>query len=1004
MKKLSLIFLFLLVVSSLSAQTRQLKGTINDANGEPLVGATIKETGTNTTTVSNVNGSFIISLSPNAKTVEVSYISYKPQTFNVQGKNEIQVVLEEDQTYLDEVIVVGYGKQKRVSLTGSVSALTGEEITRRNAPNLSSALQGLMPGVTVVQPSGRPGADGGEISIRGKGSMKSSTSPLVLIDGVEGDMNALDMNAVESISVLKDASAAIYGSRSSNGVILVTTKRGAKSGVKISYSNYFGVTQPTEMPEPITGVEFMQYMNQANRNSGGTTDMFDQHRIDEYEKYGADNWYNFDTDWKKQMLKNYSTTNKHTLSISGGSERINYFVSGSYQYQGGLIDNNDFNRKTLRVNTDMKITSWATLGLDLNIRDNQETTPSQTTPENLIGQALTYSPILAGINSDGTWGEGLNGYNPIAILRNGGERGYEVAETSARGSLVLTPFKGFEASALYSVKLQNDYSSTFIRPYNVYVQGINKYSYPTGSSANGRADEWWKKNVQSQFNAQASYEMKVRKDHELKILGGMQVELLDTKSLNGTRYGFYVPGYEEMGLGTENPNTGTGHSQWAMVSYYGKFNYSYKDKILLDLTGRYEGSSRFINDRWALFPGGSLAWRISEEGFYKPIKSIVNEMKIRTSYGEFGNQWLNDYYPYSAPIAVANYHGYFFNDVQSLGAIQKKLHNRDISWEVSKQANVGIDLAFLKNRLFVNLDVYQKRITQMILEPTVPKFVGFDAAYFNVGAMKNQGVDFQVVWRDKVGGLKYNVTGTFSDAKSTIEELSTLTESGGLNAMKVGSLLSAVRGWETEGFYKNQADIDISPSMIEKVNVKPGDIKYRDKNGDGVIDNGDLVLLGDGNPRYEYSLNILLEWKEFDFSFFTQGVGERAKRYNGNGIIPFNMGRSMYKSQLDFWTEDNQNAQFPRLSLNNSNNYYASDFWIKNAAYLRIKNVVLGYSIPKNILEKIKLEHVRFYVSGQNLFTFSNTFEGFDPEGNNNYDSSFYPIMRVYTVGLDIRF
>lgn len=1016
MKKIILLILLSVGCISLQAQTAStpaskkltLTGKVVSTTGEPVIGATIVVEGSKPmiATAAGVDGSYSIALPSGSVSLTVSCIGYDSRTVPVNNRTKLDITLETEDQQIDDVVVVGYQVQKKVTLTGSVSAISGKDIVKRDAPNLSSALQGLMPGVSVVQASGRPGADGGEITIRGIGSINSRTSPLVLIDGVEGDLNQVDMNTVESVSALKDASAAIYGSRASNGVILVTTKRGKSEVPQFTYTGYYAVTAPTEMPTPVSGAEYMEYMNVAALNSGQSI-RFDPAYIAEYKRYGADNWTTFDTDWKKEMLKSSSYMHRHALSVSGKGNICSYYVDGSYQFQDGLIENNNFSRKTFRVNTDMNLAKWATFSVDFDAFGTNEKVPSITTPEKLIGEALTYSPVMAGINRDGTWGEGLNGYNPIAILRAGGTQKNSVTGFGTKGNLVVKLPYGFELKTLFSYRYQHDNQKIVTTPYDTYTQGMFKYTYPE-TTPDGKVSMYWKKNQQIQFNASLSYKKTFREDHNFSALAGVQLETLTSQSLSGSREGFFIPGYDDMGNGSKNQTSASALDEWAMLSYYGVFNYNYKEKYLIELTGRLDGSSRFTPDnRWGFFPGGSVAYRISQEPFWKPVEKYVSSLKIRASYAHFGNQWLNDYYPFTSQMVTNLWNGYFFNGGQLLGSIQSKLFNADITWETSKQTNVGLDVGFLSDKLTLTFDFFNRDISDLIQIPPIPTYVVYDAPYFNIGKMRARGYDISLTYRNssKNGNWRYSFTANFSDAKSTILEVADIASSNDLSALRPGELRNAIRGWKTDGFYRDQADIDASPAFNDdKTNLKPGDVKYHDKDGNGSIDYNDVYVLGDASPRYLYSLTANVSWKNFDLSVFIQGVGERMKRYNGAGIIPFDNGRSMFESQTDYWREDNLDAKFPRLSINNKNNYYASDIWVKNAGYVRLKNVSLSYRIPKKIISKLRLQTARVYVSGQNLFTLSDAFEGFDPEANNAYGSEFYPIMRVFTVGLDLRF
>lgn len=403
-------------------------------------------------------------------------------------------------------------------------------------------------------------------------------------------------------------------------------------------------------------------------------------------------------------------------------------------------------------------------------------------------------------------------------------------------------------------------------PYDTYTQGMFKYTYPE-TTPDGKVSMYWKKNQQIQFNASLSYKKTFREDHNFSALAGVQLETLTSQSLSGSREGFFIPGYDDMGNGSKNQTSASALDEWAMLSYYGVFNYNYKEKYLIELTGRLDGSSRFTPDnRWGFFPGGSVAYRISQEPFWKPVEKYVSSLKIRASYAHFGNQWLNDYYPFTSQMVTNLWNGYFFNGGQLLGSIQSKLFNADITWETSKQTNVGLDVGFLSDKLTLTFDFFNRDISDLIQIPPIPTYVVYDAPYFNIGKMRARGYDISLTYRNssKNGNWRYSFTANFSDAKSTILEVADIASSNDLSALRPGELRNAIRGWKTDGFYRDQADIDASPAFNDdKTNLKPGDVKYHDKDGNGSIDYNDVYVLGDASPRYLYSLTANVSWKNF---------------------------------------------------------------------------------------------------------------------------------------------
>lgn len=999
--------------ASVAQQGRTVKGTVFDSQGEPLIGVNVVIKGTTLGSISDFEGNFQITNVPDNAVFVFSYIGYFTQEVQANERSSISVTLQEDTQRLEEVVVVGYGTQKKVNLTGSVQSVTSKDLVKRSLSNTSTALQGLIPGVSVQQSSGRPGGDGSSITIRGTGSLNSSTGPLILIDGVEGDINNIDMNAIESISVLKDAaSASIYGSRASNGVILVTTKRAQEGGVKVSYNGYVGFNTPTSIPDPVNAIDYMEAVNTARKNA----DMDPQYSddiISIYKTQGADNMNYYDTNWRDLVIRDLSPLHNHSVSLSGGSDVFRIFANAAYYYQDGQISHNDYKRMTLRLNTDAQVLKWMKVGIDINIRQSDVTRPSQEEPESVINKALTFSPVFSGINNDGTWGFGQNGDNPIAVSKAGGVHTGVTPELGLKGSILITPFAGFEVQGSYSSRKVEYKSDYFIKPYETYENGTFKTSYPAGGTYK---NEGWSQTITNQFNAQASYEKAISGNY-IKVLGGVQTEERTNRSFNAARRDFKFEGFEEINHGDVSTATNSGGRQeWAMVSYFGRVNYAFEERYLLELNGRWDASSRFMKGhRWGFFPSVSAGWRASEEAFFAPLKATVDNLKLRVSYGTLGNQdiVLNNnpvYYPYAASLGSG--YGYWFDGTLGTGVAQTQVANEKISWEKSTQLNFGIDGSILRSRLSLNFDYYIREINNMLQQFPIPMFVGLSSPWENAGSMRNNGWDLSVTWRDRAGRVNYYVTGNLSDVKNKVTNLYGNEYLSATQITKEGLSLNSWYGYVSDGYFQSQEEIDASPVYGDnKDNVKPGYIKYKDISGpdgvpDGKITDDDRQVIGNPYSRYEFSLNMGAEWKNFDFTVFFQGVGKKDILYTGAGARPFYIGRTIFKNQLDTWTPENRDAEFPLLLIDGTGsnpNNIVSDFWIKSGAYLRLKNVVAGYTLPKNIVNKLKLDHIRLYISAQNLFTISSAYKGYDPE---NYVSNgnFYPVMQTYTFGIDIRF
>ena len=1008
-------------IATIVNQQKTISGKVVDENGEPIIGANIVVKGTTIGIITDINGEFTLQVPSDQSILEISYIGYKSAEISVKGQKSLDIRLMSDTENLDEVIVVGYGTQKKVNLTGAVQNVSSEDLTKRSLPNASVALQGLIPGVSAIQGSGKPGADGATIKIRGTGSINTSTTPLILIDGIEGDMNNIDMNTIESISVLKDAaSASIYGSRASNGVILITTKRAKDKGLKISYNGWVGVNTPTSMPDPVDAIGYMEAINVARANAN-MEPQYDATLIEKYRKEGADNFNYFDTDWRNLVLKNSALTHNHSVSVSGGGERFNVFANGSYFYQDGIIANNDYSRMTLRVNTDFKVTDWLKAGVDINIRQGKNVVPANDTPEGIIGKAITFSPVFSGLNNDGTYGLGQNGDNPLANSEASGVKTQNTPELGVRGYLEINPMKGLNAYVGYSSRKVETKTDYFLSPYDTYEGGEFKQSYPTTGN---KKSEAWDQSIYNQFNAQVSYENTFAKNY-FKVLAGIQTEEINNHSTEGIRQGFNYDGYTELDHGDKTTAEANGNrTSWAMLSYLARINYSFADRYLLELNGRWDASSRFMKgNRWGFFPSASIGWRISEEAFFEPVKQTIENLKIRASYGTLGNQAITEggvakYYPYASELATKDANGsmgYWFDKTAGNGVAQTQVANEKISWEKSTQANFGLDASALNSRLSLSFDYYIRNITDMLQKFPIPYYVGLSSAWQNAGSMRNNGWDLTLTWRDRIGKVNYHATGVLSDVRNKITNLYGNEYIEETYTTREGYPLMSWYGYVSDGYFQSQTEIDNPDQPVyggNKQNVKPGYIKYKDISGpkgkpDGVIDDHDRTIIGDPTPRYEFSLNLGAEWNNFDFSVFLQGVGKRDILYTGSGARPFYVGRSIFEHQLDYWTPDNRNAEFPILLIEGSKggnmNNIVSDFWVKSGAYMRVKNIVVGYTLPKKVINKMKIDNLRFYVSGQNLLTICNAYKGYDPENTLN-GGSFYPLMQTFTFGLDIRF
>ncbi|MCR4030687.1 MULTISPECIES: SusC/RagA family TonB-linked outer membrane protein [Flavobacterium] len=1006
MKKMMFFLLFCLSSVAIQAQSRQLKGSVIDPDGLPLIGANVAVEGSKEGVSTDFDGNFQINVPAGKNLIKVSYMGHKDMTVDITEKTTVKVQMQTLENQMQEVVVVGYGTQKKETVTGALGAVKGGDLNKRAVASLSTALQGTIAGVTVQQTSGEPGSDGANIRIRGIGSVNSNTFPLVLVDGIEMDMNQIDMNTVESVSVLKDAaSASIYGSRASNGVILITTKRGKEGKMRLIFDSYTSIQTPTNMPKVVKAADYLQAELNSFDNAGIVVPADQraarEQMIADQRAYKPDNWNRYDTDWKEATVKNSALMNNNNVTLSGGSKDLKYFGSLSSLNQGGLIDNNNFRRINVRLNTDANINSWLKLNNEFSYRTSTQITPGISTPKSIINKALYMLPTLSAVKElDGNWGYGKNGDNPVANAVASGQNTMIRPEILMNATLTATPIKDLEILGQYSYR-KTDARGTYITtPYLTSLKGVVQGYYP----ARDLVTESYTETVRNYFRAQASYTKKIS-EHEAKLMVGTQSEENQYRDFSASKNGFDLERYYLVnGDGATASATG-GASEWAMSSFYGRFNYNYASKYLLEVSGRYDGSSRFVDGKkWGFFPSFSAGWTVSKEKFMEPILDYVSDFKLRASVGTLGNQDIGNY-PYASTIQSG--YSYWIDKQLAQGVAQTTLSNSNISWEKSRQTNFGLDATFFKRKLSATFDYYIKDIYDMLMVYPVPYYVGLNATYSNAGDMRNKGWETTISYKNKVGEFNYGITLALSNNEN---EITKLYGPNSDRSVTVGYPNQGIWGYKTNGYYVDAADVANSPKLSSA--AKPGYVKYLKMDQSGLnpnqITESDKVYLGDPFPHYEYSVNLTASYKNFDFTCFWQGVGERKVLMSGIGVKPFANGSNLFTHQLDSWTPDHQDAEYPILvpEANSGDNFVTSDKWVKNGAYLRLKNVVLGYSLPKSFLEKAHIDGLRLYVSGQNLWTLSHFYAGYDPEVSygGSLGGEFYPIMQTITFGANLKF
>jgi TonB-linked SusC/RagA family outer membrane protein len=1016
MKKLTLLLLLLLGTGQLiMAQQIRVAGKVTDAaTGNPLEGATIRIKGATRSVIATATGDFAIR-ADKGQVLIISSTGYAAKEITIEGES-LNVALNVESKELQDVVVVGYGTQKRANLTSAVSVVKGDQLLRRPVASTSMSLQGFAPGVTVRQGSGQPGGDGGQINIRGVGSINNSSSPLIIVDGVEGvSLNDIDPNIIESISILKDAaSTAVYGVRATNGVILVKTKRGQNGKTSISFNSFVTHQQPTNMPNTLSAVDDMLLRNEAVANTGSTVLPFAQTTIDLYRNTAPNNFTVFNTDWRDLIFQNTGLMQNHNLIMSGGSDKASFLASGTYLNQQGLVLNNSFTKFDLRINGDVALTSKIKFTSDIFYTKATNKVPAGMAPTQIIQRAITMARHFPGKFEEGKYGDAgqSNSINPIAMAEASNTTTTETPTLSMRFGVKAEIIKNLFVEVAYNNRSSYTQSVRPGRTYEVFVPNPSTSTLiktaDIGDSSINFSNNRFNSN---QYFASASYNFVVAKQHKIKVQGGFQAIDSYIENLSATRFGLQYPDrpYLNLATGSQQPQVGGGATENAVAGYFGKINYEFKNRYLLELTGRYDGTSRFsqlYDQQQGFFPGASAGWVISNEDFFRGIKN-VNYAKLRANIGSLGNQEVGSNFPFTATLDPGT--AYYYNNILTRGFSLNNVQNVSLSWEKSQQYGVGIDLAFFKNKLNVTFDYYEKKVTDMIIDVPSPLYVGFvsnqSSIPTNAGAMINKGWEFSATYRNKIGKLGYSITGNLSDVVNKVTDTKGLdiVTSAGLIA-RGGFPVNSYNLYLTDGLYQTGDNFSVPTNGTRLTGA--GDIKYVDNNKDGVLNAFDRVLTGNNFPRYEWSTDINLTYSNFDLAIFVYGVAKRDNYISGVGVEPFNAGNwiaSGLEPILDRWTPNNPGAKYPRLYSGGNQNYIASDYWLRNGAFLRVKHITLGYNLPQNLLKKAQMQQCRFYVSVVNPFTISNYEPGFDPEISNQ-NGAFYPIMRTTTVGFNIKF
>lgn len=989
------------------------KGLVKDATGESVIGASVVVKGTTNGTITDFDGNFSLDGIKKGDVIVISYVGYQTQEIKWNG-SPLNVILKEDSKTLSEVVVVGYGTQKKANLSGSVAMVDSKELENRPIQNVSSGLQGLMPGVAITGTNGAPGQDAGKIRVRGIGTLNEA-GPYILVDGIEtGTLSAVDPNDIESISVLKDAaSAAIYGSKAANGVVLITTKRGKTGQTKISYSGYLSFQNATNMIERMGSYEYASLLNQA-LEAEGMSKRFNDTELQKF-KDGNDPLYP-DTDWYDLAYKT-GVQHRHNVNINGGSENVKYMASLGYLNQTGILPNAGREQFNARTNLDMKINKRLSARMNLSFIKNDYSDASSAyyggSSDQIIRQLNLIAPWIVARYDDGTWGTISDG-SPIAWLDSGMKVNRDNYNFSGMAAVDYEIFDGLKLT------LQGAYVNN-LQNYN-YFQKYIKYNENKESDPS-QLDERFYKWDRTNYDALLNYNKNFGK-HNIKGLLGWHTEKYNYKYQKAVRKKFPNNELTDMNAGDASTQSNEGYTaELAMISWFARINYDFAGKYLLEANIRADASSRFAEDhRWGYFPSFSGAWRISEEAFMESAKdSWLSGLKIRASWGQLGNQDAlsgsnNDYYP-----ALNTYNldsKYAFGGSLNSGYYQRKYRLETISWEKASTWGVGVDFT-LFNKLNGSLDYYNRKTTGIIMDVTVPKEFALDAYKDNVGSMRNSGIEINLSYNTKIGQVDFGIAGNFSYNKNEILDLGGGDPNKYLDATdgysqrnKVGEAMNSYYIYRADGFFNSQEEADAYTAKYGNPfgkTFKAGDLRYVDTNKDGKLTADDREYCGSSDPKIIYGFNINAGWKGIDLSLMFNGAAGVKRLFDGYEVYGNFSGDAAHPATIwrDAWTPDNHDASMPRIFYDtnsaSSSRSVQSDFWLQDTSYLRLKNLQLGYTLPKGWLNSVGVENIRIYYSVENLLTFDKMKINIDPESTSQRLSS-YPLLRTHAFGVNVTF
>jgi len=989
----------------------EIKGKVLDENGKPLANASVKLKGSNLTVMANENGDFSLQVPTENSILIISYLGYETLEIKV-GTTEMRISLKPQNSIMSEVVVVAYSTQKKATLAGSVGTVDIKSITNRPVTSLTNALQGAVPGVAIKSSPGDVGSDLGSINIRGRGNLGSS-EPLFVVDGIivsSGDFARINTNDVENISLLKDASAAMYGSRAAYGVILVTTKKGG-GNMKINYNAYYGTQSATVLPDFVGAYDYAILRNEAYTNAGKSP-IYSQNVLTQIQNQSNPDLYP-DNDWYALTLRKTSPIMEHTMNISGG-DKIKYYIGGAYFDQNSLLPGKDLKRYSLRTNIEAQVSSKFKIGTNLSyMRDGFNNEKGSFSFTTLSRQ----TPLLVARQSNGEWGSmngglvdaTLSAGNTLRALAEGGRNSYYTNRFIGNLNGTYTPIKGLDISGLFSYNFFNTLNSAFTNTMNPIPNFLTGVPIASTAITTNQLDESWQNIGRLLAQATVTYEKFIDK-HNFKLLAGSSYENTNNRSIRVIRKNFVNNDLNAINGGSADPLNTTasgGIDQRGFESYFGRLNYTYNEKYMLEGTIRFDASSQFApGHRWGTYPSILGAWRISQEDFMKNSKSIT-ELKLRASWGKAGN--VNNVGSYDFYDGLTTGTAGILGESKQDGVFPAKLYNSTLSWEKVTTSNIGLDFTLFKS-FNVQLDVFDRLTKDILLaSPSIPAEAGLgsgQAPSINLGKVKNRGIELSLNYNGKISDFTYSVGGNISKISNKVVDLGGVNETppSGYYINRVGYGIGSFYMWKSDGLFTS--DAEVAQHAFQSTATKAGDIKYIDQNGDKKIDGADRVIVGNDVPYFIYGLNLSANYKGFDFSLLGQGVNDVNVYLENEASQAFFNSAGAKSYVLDRWTKENPNpnAAYPRvlLSGDNTQNLKQSNFWLFNADYFRFKSITLGYSLPKSILNKLKIGGLRVYTSSNNPFTIrgDKKLKDFDPETPSQRAS--YPSLKTYSFGINL--